>query len=232
MNIIKKLKAKISSKSYLEYLRYIGCNIGEGTEIFSNPINVFIDPSRPFLIEIGKNCKITRNVTILTHGYDWSVLNGLYGDILGSSGKVSIGNNVFIGMNATILKGTTIGDNVIIGANSLVTSGNYPSNCVISGNPAKVICSIEEYHEKRIKRQLEEAVELERAYEKKYGKIPPKEIFHEFFWIFSEREKKIDVPLFEKMMDINKNGDMTRKEYKNTKPIFDSYEKFIEYCNQ
>ena len=61
--------------------------------------------------------EIIRGVTILTHGYDWSVLKGVYGGILGSVGKVTIGNNCFIGMNATILIGVTIGYNVIIGAN-------------------------------------------------------------------------------------------------------------------
>ena len=45
---------------------------------------------------------------------------------------MKIGNNVFIGMNTTILKGTTIGDNVIIGAGSVV-SKSIPNNCVAVG---------------------------------------------------------------------------------------------------
>ena len=84
----------------------------------------------------------------MTHGYDWSVLKGKYGEICGSAGKVKIGNNVFIGMQATILKGVTIGNNVIIGANSLVNK-NVPDNTVVAGNPAKVIMTIDEYYEKR-----------------------------------------------------------------------------------
>ena len=55
----------------------------------------------------------------MTHGSDWSVLKGVYGDILGSSGG-KIGDNVFSGMQTTILKGVHIGNNVIIGANLLV----------------------------------------------------------------------------------------------------------------
>lgn len=51
---------------------------------------------------------------------------------------VEIGENVFIGCNALILKGTTIGDNTTIGAGSVV-SGQIPANCVAAGNPAKVI---------------------------------------------------------------------------------------------
>ena len=52
--------------------------------------------------------------------------------MLGSSGKVTIGNNCFIGMNTVILKGTTIGDNVIIVAGSILR-GKYLSNSVIAG---------------------------------------------------------------------------------------------------
>lgn len=52
--------------------------------------------------------------------------------MLGGSGKVTIGNNCFIGMNTVILKGTTIGDNVIIGAGSILRE-KYLSNSVIAG---------------------------------------------------------------------------------------------------
>ena len=97
-----------------------------------DPTTVFLDHTRPWMIEIGKNVKITRGVTILTHGFDWSVLKGKYGNVLGSCGKVTIGDNCFIGMHSTILKGVTIGDNVIIGANSLVNH-DIPSNSVWGG---------------------------------------------------------------------------------------------------
>lgn len=61
---------------------------------------------------------------------------------------VSIGNNVFIGVNSTILKGVHIGNNVIIGANSLVNK-DIPDNCVAAGNPCKVRMTLEEYYEKK-----------------------------------------------------------------------------------
>ena len=51
---------------------------------------------------------------------------------------VKIGKNVFIGMNAIILKGAQIGDNCVVGAGAVV-SGKFGPNCVIAGNPAKVI---------------------------------------------------------------------------------------------
>ncbi|GGB60482.1 acyltransferase [Shewanella inventionis] len=53
--------------------------------------------------------------------------------------KIFIGNNVWIGWNCTILKGVEIGENSIVAAGSVVTSGKYPSNCIIAGNPSKVV---------------------------------------------------------------------------------------------
>lgn len=149
---------KASSASYISYLRSQGMVIGENSVIYS-PTHCVIDATRPWMIEIGNNVSITEGVTILTHGYDWSVLKGKYGDVLGSAGRVKIGNNVFIGMNATILKGVTIGDNVVIGANSLINK-DVPSNSVVVGNPQRVVCSIDEYLEKRRSAQLEEAADL------------------------------------------------------------------------
>lgn len=227
---LKKMIYMRSEKAYIAHLKKIGCQIGEGSRIFAHPLNIFIDPSRPCLIQIGKNVMLTRNVTILTHGFDWSVLNGVYGDVLGSSGKVVIGNNVFVGMNTTILKGTTIGDNVIIGANCFIRGGNWPSNCVIAGNPAKVVCSLEEYYEKRKKMQLSEAVELAQEYKRVNNSIPPEELFWEFFWLFTNRNNKIINQKFLDIMSVNGNQKRTYKRFMETKPIFENYQMFLEYC--
>lgn len=58
-----------------------------------------------------------------------------------SKKEVEIGNNVWIGWNCTILKGTKIGDNSIVGAGSIVL-GEFPSNVIIAGNPAKIVKQI------------------------------------------------------------------------------------------
>lgn len=223
-------KEKSSPEAYLKHLRKIGCKIGEGTNIFASPREVVIDETRPWLIDIGNDVQITRNVTILTHGYDWSVLKGVYGEILGSSGKVTIGNNVFIGMNSTILKNTTIGNNVIIGANSLVR-GNIPSNCVVAGNPAKAICSLEEYYEKRKKAQIKEAVELVHEFYNTYKKFPEEEYLREFFFLFADKEKKLNI-LFDDDMKLIRNYEKSMEVFKNQKSRFSSYEDFINYCKE
>jgi maltose O-acetyltransferase len=61
----------------------------------------------------------------------------------GKTQKVTIGNNVFIGVDCVILPGVTIGDNVIIGAKSLVNS-DIPSNSLAFGIPCKKIKDLDE----------------------------------------------------------------------------------------
>ena len=66
------------------------------------------------------------------------------GAILGAQSPVTIGNHVFIGMDAVITRGVTIGDHVIIGAGSVVTR-DIPANVVAVGNPCRVLRPIGEH---------------------------------------------------------------------------------------
>ena len=59
-------------------------------------------------------------------------------------GRVSIGDNVFIGAESVILPNVKIGSNVIVGANSTVTK-DIPDGVVVAGSPARVICTLDEY---------------------------------------------------------------------------------------
>ena len=85
---------------------------------------------------------------ILTHDASYYLHTGEY-----RVAPVHIGDNVFIGYSAIIMPGITIGNNVVIGAGSVVTR-DIPSDTVVAGVPAKVICSISEYIDKRKEEQV------------------------------------------------------------------------------
>lgn len=139
---------------------------------------------------------------------------------------MSIGNNVFIGMHSTILKGVHIGDNVIIGVNFLVNK-NIPSNCVAAGNPCKVIMSIDEYYKKRKAAQLEEAKELVELYRERYEKEPDEKALHEFFWLFTDGEDELP-DSWEHMMKIGGNYDFAKEQFRKNKEQFRDMEDFLE----
>jgi len=154
--------------------------VGEGTRFFGS---VEIDLTRPCLVEIGRNCVFTDGVKVLTHGYDWTVLREKYHEMLSSSGKVMIEDNVFIGTNSIILKGVRIGENTIIGAGSVVTH-NIPSDSVAVGNPCEVQISLAEYYKKRKKMHVEEAKAYALEIYRKTGRSPKLEDFWEEFPLF------------------------------------------------
>lgn len=214
------------SSTLCNYLRKTGCSIGEDVTIYE-PTKTYIDMTRPWLIEIGNHVKITEGVTILTHGYDWSVLKAVYGEVLGSAGSVKIGDNVFIGMRTTILKGVQIGNNVIIGANSLVNK-SVPDNCVVAGNPAKVVMTLDEYYRKRKNAQVAEAREMVTLYRERYGKEPDEHVLREHFWLFSDDPEKLP----QCWRDVNAlmgNGEFSNSMLKRNKKHFESMKDFLEH---
>lgn len=85
------------------------------------------------LIEIGHGCTIGRDVII--RSYDGH-------EVIGSDNKIAlpihIGNHVWIGQRAIILKGVTIGDGAIVAAGAIVTK-DVPAHSIVAGNPARVV---------------------------------------------------------------------------------------------
>lgn len=230
MRFLKKAVRKLllgyraDPDSYLRHLRRLGMDIGEGTVVY-DPRSVLIDETRPWMVKLGKNVQIARGVTILTHGYEWAVLKGVYGEVLGSCGKVTVGDNVFLGVNAVLLKGVTIGSNVVIGAGSVVTR-DIPGNCVAAGNPARVISTLEAFYEKRKAAQLPEARELVVQYREAYGKDPEEEILSEFFWLFTDGSDPIPA-CWEEKLDLQGNGSFSRKKLRENRKRFADKQDFL-----
>lgn len=135
-NIWRKIKKRITGDRFesIEELRERGVIIGSNCHFY----NTQIDKSHGFLVEIGDNVTLT-NMTILAHDASTKMYIG-YSKV----GRVTIGNNVFAGYGSIILPGVNIGDDVIIGAGAIVRD-NIPSNSVVTGNPATIICNTDEY---------------------------------------------------------------------------------------
>ena len=133
---IKMLLARIRGEQPLNKLIARGLKVGTNLTRMSG---VIIDPAHCWHIEIGNYVILAPNVHILAHDASTKpFLN--YTRIA----NVHIGNRVFIGAGSIILPGVTVGDDVVIGAGSVV-SKSIPSNSVAAGNPAKVICTLDEY---------------------------------------------------------------------------------------
>lgn len=132
----------IQGKMYVEG----PCSIGRGCrfDISKDAIlrigkRGFVNANTMFIIShglhIGNNCSIAWGCQFIDN--DFHYIN--YENRQERSNKIIIGNNVWIGCNTCILKGTIIPDNCVIGANSVVSGIFKEESTLIAGNPARVI---------------------------------------------------------------------------------------------
>ena len=154
MGIFKRMldKMKRSMCDTQKYYKKKGMVAGKRCEINKN-FNIIAEP---YLVKLGDDVRITSGVKFITHdgGSEGKVRSYMqeciekYENIKQADifGRIEVGNNVHIGVNAIVMPGVRIGDNVVIGAGAVVTK-DIPSNSVAVGVPAKVIKSIPEYVE-------------------------------------------------------------------------------------
>lgn len=224
INAKRKMKKLIDAKNkYQNWLRSMGATIGKNVDLF--PGSSTVDSQTPYLLNIGDNVCFAKNVSILNHDYSTCVIRREFGDVHGGISPVYIGNNCFIGINATILRGTHIGNNCIIGANSVV-HGNIPDGEVWAGNPAKKICTTKEMLDKWESRQVEEAKVIAKEYYKKFNKIPPENMWRKLhYFVLWTSVEDYDEDFKNDFGEIN-NPKMYATMNEKKRP-FKNYEEFI-----
>lgn len=123
-----------------KYARHLGVTIGKNCLISTRNWG-----SEPYLVAIGNNCQITYSVSIFTHGGGQAIRHICPDfDVFG---KVVIEDWAYIGAYSQIMPGVTIGEGALVAAGSVVTK-SVPPHTVVGGNPARFICSVEEYYER------------------------------------------------------------------------------------
>lgn len=116
-----------------------GQNIHLGRGVFINACCHFQDHGG---VTLGDGCQIGHNVVFATldHGLEPADRGTTY------PAPIMLGRNVWVGSNATILRGVRIGDNAVVAAGAVVTK-DVPAEVIVGGVPARIIGSI--HREKR-----------------------------------------------------------------------------------
>lgn len=150
LKVVNMLSTSWYMKLLTSFLKSCGIRITGAPNYISS--DVYFDNFHR--ITLGHDCVISKQVVFLTHDFSITVAMKAAGRTpdtdVSIDGDIMIGNNVFIGLRTTLLPGTTIGENTVIGAGSLV-KGHIPANVVAAGNLAKVIMTIDEYFEKKVR---------------------------------------------------------------------------------
>lgn len=112
----------------------LSIRIGKNSSFMETSITCFEDDSS---INIGEDCMFSyRTVVYNTDGHPIFEKDG--NEVINRAHEINIGNHVWVGHSAVILKNVTIGDENIIGRGSIVTKSFTCKNCAIAGVPAKV----------------------------------------------------------------------------------------------
>lgn len=109
---------------YFSLTRIYGMDIAKSARI---SYSTKLDKTNPKGVHIGEESYTAGGAIIFSHDFS----RALHSD-------TRIGRRCFIGANAIIMCGITIGDEVIVGSGAIVTK-DVPSNCIVAGNPARII---------------------------------------------------------------------------------------------
>ena len=136
-NLLSRLFGKTVDESFRVFPPFytdFGKNITVGKNVFINACCHFQDHGG---VSLGDGCQIGHNVVFATlnHGLAPEDRQTTY------PAPITLGENVWVGSNSTILQGVTIGDNAVIAAGAVVTK-DVPENTIVGGVPARIIRKI------------------------------------------------------------------------------------------
>ena len=140
---------RLFTENYIRYTkggvalaRSKGVTVGEGCRIYARDFG-----SEPFLITIGDRVTVTFGVRLITHDGSTWLVRDKDGRRYQRYAGVTVGNDVFIGIDSIVMPGVTIGSRVVIGAGSVVTK-DCADGGVYAGNPARRITDYEAFDAK------------------------------------------------------------------------------------
>lgn len=136
-NLLSRLFGKTVDESFRVFPPFytdFGKNITVGKNVFINACCHFQDHGG---VSLGDGCQIGHNVVFATlnHGLAPEDRQTTY------PAPITLGKNVWVGSNSTILQGVIIGDNAVIAAGAVVTK-DVPENTIVGGVPARIIRKI------------------------------------------------------------------------------------------
>jgi acetyltransferase-like isoleucine patch superfamily enzyme len=92
-------------------------------------------------VRIGRDCTVSWDVQILDNDFHAITVDG---EARPAVAPVRIGDRVWIGTSALVLKGVTIGDGAVVAAGAVVTR-DVPAGAIVAGTPAKVVGRVDSW---------------------------------------------------------------------------------------
>lgn len=143
VRLIKRFLVRRWLKQNTNKLKRAGLKLHETARVFTSARNL---GSEPYLVKVGAYSIVTAGVKFITHDGAIKVFNWRdeYKHLNNKFGRIEIKEHCFIGMNSLIMPNVTIGPNSVVGAGAVVHR-DVPPGVIVAGNPARVICKIDEY---------------------------------------------------------------------------------------
>ena len=110
-------------------------SVGDGTGFESTKLQTYNSNSS---ITIGDGCMFSFGIQVYNTDAH-AILDAQTGTVINKVRNLTIGNHVWVGANVTIMKNVTIADDCVIGWGSVVSGKFTEPNCILAGNPARII---------------------------------------------------------------------------------------------